>query len=242
MEPCQVPRMMIWFNRDQRKFFTFIAIGAGCLTSGAADSGASSLIPFTPPSSWYVHICNCFFLCIIIHRAILLTLLQCYQWWLFVSPEQVAWQTHIAVCCPLGRFGQSPSTEIIFSSQSCFSKKATDQGVLVDLAIWCKHWLHHKLVLVLLIGVKPVQHKIDFDRLNLSQDLLKGLETDCNLDLVVGVHHSRVGLYAIPLGSCCLDLEAHLVLNVINKDYSVKSSRSWRALENLAQIMLRRLG
>ena len=72
-------------------------------------------------------------------------------------------------------------------------------------------------MLVLLIGVKPVQHKIDFDRLNLSQDLLKGLETDGDLDLVVGVHHSRVGLYAIPLGSCCLDLEAHLVLNVINK-------------------------
>ena len=52
---------------------------------------------------------------------------------------------------------------------------------------------------------------IDFDSLNLNQDLLKGLETDCDLDLVVWVHYSRVRLHAILLGSCCLDLEADLV-------------------------------
>ena len=43
-------------------------------------------------------------------------------------------------------------------------------------------------------------------------DSLKGLETDSDLDLVVWVHYSRVRLHAIPLGSCCLDLEADLVL------------------------------
>ena len=50
-------------------------------------------------------------------------------------------------------------------------------------------------MLVLLVGVK-----------------LKGLEADSNLDLIVWVDNTRVGLNATSLGSCGLDLEADLLL------------------------------
>ena len=40
--------------------------------------------------------------------------------------------------------------------------------------------------------------------------LLKGLETDGNLNLIVWINNSRVRFHTVAFGSSCLDLEAHL--------------------------------
>ena len=94
MQPCRqvlLPWLIMWWTSGLEMLTFTAAIGAGCLTSGADDSGTSSLKPFW--SSWQIHVWGA------TNNIRLISL-----------PRQAALQTHSVVCCPSGHSGQSPST------------------------------------------------------------------------------------------------------------------------------------